>query len=351
MSLREEIGEQPAVLAHLLRTQEETVREVARAVRGRAVHWVLIAARGSSDHAALYAQYLWGSRNGLPVAMATPSLYTLYESPPRLQGALVVGISQSGQSPDIVRVLAEGRKQGALTLAITNDPRSALAAEACLVLDTGAGPELAIAATKTYSSQLLAVAMLSAALTGDEGQVAAALGSEPLRQIPALVESALADEAAIAQAARHYEAMARCVVLGRGYHYATASEWALKLEELTYVVAEAYSTADFRHGPVAMASSGFPVLAVVPGGAAYADVMALLAALVAERDVDLLVASDRDEALALGSTAVRLPGGLPEWLAPIVNIVPLQLWTYHLALAMGRDTEAPRGLSKVTRTW
>jgi glucosamine--fructose-6-phosphate aminotransferase (isomerizing) len=343
MSLREEIGEQPAVLAHLLRAQEETVREVARAVRGRSVQWVLIAARGSSDHAALYAQYLWGSRNGLPVAMATPSLYTLYDSPPRLQGALVVGISQSGQSPDIVRVLAEGRKQGALTLAITNDPSSALAAEACLVLDTGAGPERAIAATKTYSSQLLAVAMLSAGLTGDEGQAAAALASEPLRQIPALVESALADEPSIAKAAARYAEMGRCVVLGRGYHYATASEWALKVEELTYVVAEAYSTADFRHGPVAMATSGFPVLAVVPGGAAYEDVKPLLAALVAERDVDLLVASDREEALALGKSAVRIPGGLPEWLCPIVSIVPLQLWTYHLALAMGRDTGRREG--------
>jgi glucosamine--fructose-6-phosphate aminotransferase (isomerizing) len=345
VTLSQEIGEQPAVLERLLRTQDAAAREIARTIRGHGVHWVLIAARGSSDNAALYAQYLWGARNGLAVAMATPSLFTLYGSPPRLTGALVVGISQSGQSPDILSVLAEARRQGAPTLAITNEPASPLAAEASMVLSTCAGQERSIAATKTYTSQLLAVALLSAALRED------AEGSDALLRLPEAMRQALAQDGAIAPLARRHRGMTQCVVLGRGFHYATACEWALKLEELTYVMAEPWSAADFRHGPMAMAGRDLPVLAVVPGGAVYPDVMALLATLSAERGVDLVALSDQEEALALAQTPLRLPPGVPEWLSPIVGIVPAQLFCYHLAQAMGRDTEAPRGLSKVTRTW
>jgi glucosamine--fructose-6-phosphate aminotransferase (isomerizing) len=345
MSLWSEIHEQPEVLERLLGTQADHVAEVARAIAARQPGWVLLAARGSSDNAGLFAQYLWGARNRLAVAMATPSLFTHYGSPPRLDGALVVAISQSGQSPDVVGVLAEARRQGAPTLAITNDPASPLAAAADLVIPTGAGPELAIAATKTYTSQLLAVAMLSAALPGGEGDGA------PLARVPAAARAMLQLDDAIAPAARRYAHITQCVVLGRGFHYATACEWALKLEELTYIVAEPYSTADFRHGPAAMAAPGFPVLAVVPGGAVYRDHLALLATLVEERGVDLVALSDEEEALALARSPIRLPRLLPEWLSPITAVLAAQLWSYRLAEAMGRDTESPRGLSKVTETW
>lgn len=349
MSLRSEIQEQVAVLEGLLRTQADPATEVAAAIAARQPAWVLVAARGSSDNAGLYAQYLWGARNRLAVALATPSLFTHYARPPRLAGALVVGISQSGQSPDIVGVLAEARRQGAPTLAITNDPGSRLAAAADWVLPTGAGEERAIAATKTYTSQLLAVALLSAALPG--GEASSEKDREALAGVPRAVAATLQLEEAVAEAAPRYAPMRQCVVLGRGFHYATACEWALKLEELTYIVAEPYSAADFRHGPVAMAAPGFPVLAVAPGGAVYPDVVALLRTLVEERGVDLVALSDEEEALALARTPLRLPGGLPEWLAPIPAVVAAQLFSYHLARAMGRDTEAPRGLSKVTRTW
>jgi glucosamine--fructose-6-phosphate aminotransferase (isomerizing) len=345
VSLRDEIHQQPAVLARLLATQEPTVREVARAIARHDVSFAVVAARGTSDNAGLYAQYLWGNRNRLAVAMATPSLFTHYGTPPRLAGSLVVGISQSGQSPDIVGVLAEARRQGVPRLAITNDPASSLAREATWVIETCAGEERAVAATKTYTTQLVAVALLSTALAGD------AEGAEALRRIPAAVEAALGLDEAIAGAVERYRGIARCVVLGRGFHYATACEWALKLEELTYVVAEPYSTADFRHGPMALVSPELAVLAAVPGGAVYADVLALLRAVAHERGADLVAISDQEEALSLARTPLRLPGGLPEWLAPIASIVPAQLFCYHLARAMGRDTEAPRGLSKVTKTW
>jgi glucosamine--fructose-6-phosphate aminotransferase (isomerizing) len=344
MSLRTEIFEQPDVLDRLLRTQKETVGDMAAAIHRNAVRSIFVAARGTSDNAALYGKYLWGAVNRLPVAMATPSLFTVYKTPPKLEGALVVGISQSGQSPDIVGVVAEGRRQGNLTLAITNDPKSPLAEQADLVIDTAAGPELAVAATKTYSAQLLAIALLSAALSGEARQL------EELERLPDLMRQALELDGAIEKAVERYRYMSQCVVLGRGYNYATAYEWALKLKELTYVVAEPYSSADFQHGPVAIVTHGFPVLAVVPAGAVLDDVLALLETLVGKRQAELLAVSNDDRVLALAKTPLRLPADLPEWLSPLVAIVPAQLFCYHLTRAMGYDTEAPRGLSKVTRT-
>ena len=344
MSLASEIREQPAVLERLLRQQAGPARAIAAAWRRQAPPFVFIAARGSSDNAALYAKYLWGARNGTVVALAPPSLFTLYGAPPRLSRALVVGISQSGRSPDIVSVLAEGRRQGALTLAITNDPASPLAAQADLVLDTGTGPELSIAATKTYTAQLLAIAMLSTALAEDAGQAA------ELERAPALIEQTLLLDGAIASAAPAHRDMTQCAVLGRGYNFATAYEWALKLKEIAYVVAEPYSSADFRHGPMAMVDRDFPVLAVAPGGAAFEDVMALLERLGRERRLRLVTLSDQDRALGLAQTPLRLPA-CPEWLSPLVAAVPAQLFCYHLARAKGIDPEAPRGLTKVTETW
>lgn len=344
MTLRAEIFEQPAVLERLLRTRREPAGEMAEAIRRREVRSIFIAARGSSDNAALYAKYLWGSVNRLPVGLATPSLFTVYGTPPRLDGSLVVGISQSGQSPDIVGVVAEGRAQGALTLAITNEPGSPLAAAADLVLDTGAGPELAVAATKTYTAQLMAIALLSSAAAGDGRRF------DELERVPALVAEALELDGEIRRAAERYRYMDHCVVLGRGFNYATAYEWSLKLKEMTYVVAEPYSSADFRHGPVAIVCDGFPVLAVAPAGAVFEDTAALIETLAGEHRAELLVLSNEERALAPAQTALRLPSDLPEWLSPLVAIVPGQLFSYHLTRTKGHDTENPRRLRKVTRT-
>lgn len=345
MSLRSEILEQPSVLARLLKERLADVEAIAGAIRGHKVDFVLLAARGTSDNAGLYAKYLWGAFNRLPVGMAAPSLFSLYNRPPALRNALVVGISQSGQSPDIVNVVQEGRRQGAPTLAITNDPRSPLSVAAEFVIDTGAGREQAVAATKTYTTQLMAIAMLSIALNED-----VALRSA-LQRVPLLVEEALAEEDRIEQAAADYRDMAQCVVLGRGYDYATAFEWSLKLKELAYVVAEPYSPSDFQHGPVAILSAGFPVLAIAPKGTVFPDLLALLSKLIERHKVRLLVLSNDDEALALAESPLRLPPDLPEWLSPLVSVVPAQLFCYHLTRAKGYDPESPRGLTKVTRTW
>ncbi len=345
MSLRSEILEQPEALARLLQNQWSNVQAVARAVHARGCLGVFLTARGSSDNAGLYAKYLWGAHNRMPVALAAPSLFTVYSSPPSVKDMLVVGISQSGQSPDIVSVIEEGRAQGALTLAITNDPGSPIARTAEFVVETCAGPEHAVAATKTYSAQLMVVAMLSVALADARDRM------KQLERAPELVRETLGEEPAIEEVVKPYASMDRCVVLGRGYDFATAHEWALKLKELAYVGAEPYSSADFQHGPLAMVAGDFPVLAVAPDGAAFGDLKALLDTLVCDRCVDLVAISNRKDVLALAAAPVRVPRGLPEWLSPLATVVAAQLFCYHLTVAKGLDTEHPRELSKVTKTW
>ncbi len=345
MGLRDEIFEQPEAIARLLRSQGDAVSEVAGRIRDRNIRWVFLAARGTSDNAGLYAKYLWGSFNRLPVALAAPSLFSVYQTPPQIGDSLVLGISQSGQSPDIVGVIEEGRRQGALTLAITNDASSPLAEAAELVIDTVAGEEKAVAATKTYTTQLTAIAMLSAALSESPEQ------NEWLERLPSLSEAALELDETIAVAAERYRYISQCVVLGRGFNYATAFEWSLKLKELAYIVADPYSPADFQHGPMALAQDGFPVFAVVPRGGDSENLIALLKQLVEERRVELLAVSNERSALELAHTPLTLPDDLPEWVSPIPAIIPAQLFSYYLTRTKGYDTEDPRGLSKVTRTW
>lgn len=344
MTLHPEILEQPASLERLVSTQRRVVEEIARAIQSRNIQYAFLAARGTSDNAGRYANYLWGGRNGLPVALATPSLFSLYQQPPKLVGALVVGISQSGQSPDIVSVLEEGRRQGCPTLAITNAPQSPLAQTADFVLDIQAGKELAVAATKTYTGELMAIAMLSSALSDSTE------AWDELARVPHWVEQVLNEEAGIARMAQRYRYMRQCVALGRGYNYCTTFEWALKLKELAYVVAEPYSSADFLHGPIAMVERGFPVMAVVPQGRVFELLMELLTSLKEDHLAELVVISEAQRALQLAESPILLPGGIPEWLSPLVCIVPAQLFTYHLTVAKGYDPDQPRTIHKVTET-
>lgn len=344
MPLRKEILEQPAILGNLLSSGMPAVEKLAADLRGRQIDYVFLAARGTSDNAGLYAKYLWGAFNRLPVALAAPSLFTLYEQPPRLNRCLVVGISQSGQSPDIVGVLAEGARQGCPTLAITNAPDSPLAQAAHYVIDIQAGVEAAVAATKTYTAELMAIAMLSIALDADASR------RTLLASVPDWAAQVLEQEDRIKQAAARYLFMQQCVILGRGYNYSTAYEWSLKLKELAYVLAEPYSSADFLHGPIAMVERGFPVLAVAPGGMVFQALVDLLDQLRNHHQAELLIISNEQQALALAQTPIRLPADIPEWLTPLVSIIPAQLFAYHLTRERGYDTEAPRSLRKVTET-
>ncbi len=339
-----EIHEQPAVLARLLQSERGTTEALAAEMQRRAIQYVVIAGRGTSDNAGRYAQYLLGAANHLYVGLATPSLFTIYDAQPNFSPhALVLGISQSGKSPDIVSVVAEAKRQGALTAAITNFPGSDLGQAAEFVIDLHAGEEKAVAATKTYTAELGAIALLSTVLSGDPAQAAA------LEAIAGQVEQALALNSDLDRVAERYRYMEACVTIGRGYNYATAFELALKLKEMTYTVVEPYSSADFLHGPLAVIAQGFPVVVVAPSGKMLPEMKTFMAT-AKGRGAELIVISDDAEALALGRMALALPAGVPEWLSPICAIVPGQLLAMHLSYTRDLNPDQPRALHKVTET-
>lgn len=341
--LEKEIDEQPTTLARLLEEGRSQVLGAAQRIRERRPKWVCIAARGTSDNAARYAQYLFGAHNRLGVGLAVPSLFSLYAEPPALVDALTIGISQSGQSPDIVGVVEEAARQGGMTLAITNNPQSPLAAAADVSCLLSAGEEKSVAATKTYTNQLLMVAMLSAALEGK------GLRWDALGAVPGAVRAAIASNKELGAIASTFADATQFLVLGRGYNYCTAFEIALKMKETSYVLAEPYSVADLLHGPVAMVDEGFPIVVVAPSGKASEQVPEVLD-LLEKRRARTLVLSDRTDLLGRSKLALRLPRGVPEWLSPIVAIAPGQLFARALAVAKGLDPDNPRGLSKVTLT-
>ena len=338
-----EIDEQPAVLERLLRDGRDPIARAAEAIREYSPEWVCIAARGSSDNAARYAQYLLGARQRLGVALALPSLVTLYGAPPRVGRALVIGVSQSGQSPDVVSVLADAERQGALTLAVTNDTSSPLGRAARHALPLCAGTEHAVAATKTYTAELYLFAMLSAALGDDRTD------TEDVAGLPDLVRDTLALNPKLDERLAPFDFGTHAVVLGRGYNYATAFELSLKLKELAYVLAEPYSTADFLHGPVALVDRGFPVILVVPSGTTPPNLPELFD-LFAERGAHSIVLSDQPELRDRAELALELPPDVPEWLSPVTSAVAGQRLAVAIARTRGHDPDHPRGLAKVTLT-
>ena len=336
-----EIREQPRVLERVQREGAAAIAQVAAAVRERRPRFVLFVARGTSDHAALYAKYLVETRLGLPAGLASPSTMTVYGARPQLPDVLVVAVSQSGASPDIVEPVVRARDGGAVTVAVTNAAGSPLAAAAEFHLDVLAGPERAVAATKTYTAELLTLFLLVEALAGRAGEEAVAL--------PTRAEALLVREEELGRLAVRYRFAEQLVITARGYNYPTAREAALKLMETSYVVASAFSGADLLHGPMAMIDRGFPVIAIAPagqGGAALGPVLERLRDLGA----DTLVVGD--PALAeLGRVGFAMPDPGPEPLTPILAILPLQLLAWHLARERGSDPDQPRGLHKVTETW
>jgi len=385
--MQEEIRQQPAIVADLSRRREPFAVAV-REARDAGVRFVLYAARGTSDNAAVYGKYLATIRAGLPAGLAIPSAATVYDAPIHFRECLVIGISQSGETPDVAEYLAHAREAGAFTIAVTNDEHSLLAREAQAVLATRVGAERAVAATKTYTSQLAALALFWATWTRDD-----ALIEQMQERVPTAMAEALDLEPQVAEAATWLRFTERLVVAARGYNFATALETALKLKETTYIAAMPYSSADFLHGPIAMVEQGFPVLLfTLPGktGPAMRDLEAELL----RRGAELIVVeaddtakpvggaqaarADGAKASASGATArggaqanagrtqvrraggparaarrrvLTVPGGLDEALTPLVAALPGQMLAYHLAVARGYDPDRPRGLSKVTRTF
>ncbi|TQS40290.1 SIS domain-containing protein [Cryptosporangium phraense] len=319
-----EISEQPTVLSGLL-SAADGISSASSAILERSPRFVMLAARGTSDHAALYAKYLVETRLGLPAGLASPSSMTLYGSRPDLRDVLFLGVSQSGASPDLVDSMTVAGECGATTVAVTNNPSSALAAAAEFHVDVRAGAEQAVAATKTYTAELLALYLL--------------LGGSSADALPDAAAATLAS-GDVARAAARYRFAERLVTTGRGFGYPTAREAALKLMETSYLSAQAFSTADLLHGPLAMIDSGVPVIAVATpdaGGAAVAPVVSQLR-------------SSGADVLVVGEDLPVVRDGVPPELSPVLDILPLQRLAWQVAIDRGENPDRPRGLSKVTET-
>jgi glutamine---fructose-6-phosphate transaminase (isomerizing) len=350
--MRQEIAEQPDAVARALAAEGTRCEALAAAARARGVELLYIAARGTSDHAAILAKYLFEIELGVPVCLAAPSVFTLYEAPVKLDRALVLGISQSGEAADAIEILRQARERGVLTACITNSPDSSMAGAVEYPLLCHAGQERSLPATKSYTTSLALLYRLAVAM-GARPELGAAL-----QDSPAALQLTLNLDAAMADWVERYRFMEECVVLARGVNQATAMETALKLTETSYVRAQPWSGADFLHGPIAAIDEGFPCILYLFRGRAH-DPMHDLMHRLFERNAECLLISDSDgpleelekrQATGAGGRCVRLPAPVDEILTPLVAIVAGQLFAYHLARIKGRDPDAPRGLRKVTVT-
>ena len=346
MYLDQEIAEQPIALERLLNQEMDTARHIAAAIREFDPAFITIAARGTSDNAARYAQYLFGAQAHLPVALATPSLHTLYGAPPNLARSLVIGISQSGAGADVRQVLDDAKSQGALTVGITNDPESGVAQIADHHLWLRAGEERSVAATKTYTAELAAIAMIVAALVDNAelDQELVKLPQYAAQTLTEFVSSPLRDPGWV----ERYRYMDQFSTIGRGYNYCTAFEINLKVKELCYVTGDPYSEADFRHGPIAVIHTGYPVMVVAPAGKTLPGMLDLLDKL-HEKQAELLVISNDSAAFEHAQNIMRLPA-MPEWLTPVPAVIHGQVFALRLAAVKGYKIDQPRGLTKVTST-
>lgn len=346
----EEIRQQPAVLERTLAGELRRVERFRQAVATRRPHLVILAARGTSGNAALFGRYLLEITTGIPVSLAAPSAFTLYDARLDLSGALAIGISQSGESTDTNIVIERARKQGALTACITNEGKSTLAGLAEFPFLVRAGREKSVAATKTYTGQLMMLYMLAYAL-------GAAVRVEHLRRIPEWTTAALSLEPEIRTLAERYRFMQQAVVVGRGLNFSNAFELSLKLMETCYVVAERFSSADLLHGPIAMLERSFPVFLFAPPGVTWPGNREIIGKLRALKADVLLITDEANREARAAARAVTIPaklvprGSSPEELyTPVPYIVPAQLFAACLAEVKELDPDRPRMLSKVTKT-
>jgi glucosamine--fructose-6-phosphate aminotransferase (isomerizing) len=340
----EEIREQPGALERTLAMEVRRMRKFKQLLEQKRPRLIVLVARGTSDNAALFGRYLLEISTGIPVSLAAPSITTLYEAHIDYRDTLVVAISQSGESTDTNLVLERAKQQGALTMGITNERASTLASLAEHAFLVRAGKERSVAATKTYTGQVLALYLLAYALGGS-------VRVEDLERLPEAVEDALRLEPQVATLSERYRYMRQAVVVGRGLNYANAFEFSLKLMETCYVVAERFSSADFLHGPIALVEPSFPVFAFAPPGVTWPSVGETLQKLAGLRaEIVAITDSGNREIESRATRVIRLPRRLKETMTPIPYVVPAQLFAAHLAAQKGLNPDQPRTLNKVTLT-
>src|SRR5215203_4041160 len=336
----QEITEQPIVLERTIQAERAKLEKLGEFLRARDIDLIVLVARGSSDNASLFGRYLLEITTGIPVSLSAPSVFTLYGAKLNLKRAVVIGVSQSGEGTDINTVLESAKQAGAFTIGITNEADSTMAkiADECLLIH--AGREKSVAATKTYTGQMLHFYMLASVLSDSKIE---------FERIPHYSAQALQLKPAVEELVKRYAFMENCVVVGRGLNYGNSYELALKLMETCYVVAERFSSADFFHGPLAIVERRFPVILFAPKGVTKQSSVDLLNRL-HELNADSLSITNNDEVGKLATHQINLPSEIDEFLSPIPFIIPAQLFAAHLSEAKGLDPDEPRSLAKITKT-
>ena len=340
-----EIHEQPAAIARLIDREMKTVKKLAEKWTTHPPRFIFIAARGTSDHVALYGKYLLETTTGIPVGLAAPSVSGIYGASLRMNEALVIGISQSGEAADVISVLEQATRDGADTLAITNVGNSPITAVAQHTIELHAKPELAVAATKTYGSSLAALLMLAVAISKSPEL------QDEMERVPSLIADVLHHEHQIDQKIERFRYLRECVVLGRGYNLSTAYELSLKLRETSNVRAQPFASPDFVHGPIAIIEEGYPVIAFANRGVTLPSVMKVIADIQA-RGAEAVVIGNSPDALAIATVGFPVvpERDIPEVISPFPCIAAGQLFAHALSVLKGYDPDAPKGLRKVTIT-
>lgn len=337
----DEIHEQPRIVQAVLTQEQRNIERLCKAIRSKDIDCVVIAGRGTSDHAATVAKYLIEITNGLPVALAAPSVVTLYRSRLSLSRCLVMGVSQTDSSEEVVEYVAEARRAGALTVGITSDPDSELSRNTDYNIFCHVGEERGVATTKSYTAALAACYLFALTLAENREML------DNLMRVPEMMQKTFETEQLIHDIAPRYRYMEECFVMARGINHATAYEAALKIAETSYVGARAYSVADFAHGPIAVVHEGFSCFMFAPAGKAFSSVVNMIGTL-SQKRAETIVYSNSEEALRRATIAVRMPVDMDEILTPLVYILPAQLFAYYLALTKGYNPDRPRGAHRPT---
>ncbi len=339
-----EIKESPEVLARLYQRESKRVDRLTTYLRDKGINTVTFVARGTSDNACLYGKYLVESMLGIPAHLAAPSIVTIYSSTIHVEQSLVIGVSQSGEGKDVNQYLSHARETGSMTLAITNTRGSSITKVADEVIYLHAGTEESVAATKTYVAECMALLMLISNWAKQRTVV------NLLPNMAEAAEQVLGCEEEIRQRVERYRFAAHAVVLGRGYHYASAKEMALKLMETCYLPTQAFSIADFMHGPIAMIHEGFPTFMFITRGKMNAPMLEVAKDLY-QKGTESVIFSNTTETKKYASIHFMMPRALPEVATPISYIIPGQLFTCFLSQAKGLDPDRPKYLKKITQTW
>lgn len=342
--MEKEILEQPKVLASLKATNDSTLKNLVSDIKQRDIKLVYFAARGTSDHASIYASYMISTFVGVPTALALPSVVTAYNGKLNLKDALVIGVSQSGKAADVLAVMERAKANGALTVAVTNDLSSPMATYGDYHLYCNAGVEESVAATKTFTSQMYLLALLAAYWSGNQQLIA------DLDKVPAAVEQELSYvPQEIDKIVQRYRYMENGFVLGRGINLAIAYETMLKLQETNYVKMKGYAVSDFWHGPLAQVDEGTFVILYASEGPVFENCKEMLAKL-DSIGAEVILVSDNEEIVANRPLAIKIPKLGSDAVSPFLFAVFAQMFACKLTAVKGRNPDAPRNLNKVTIT-